>query len=130
MTPEELLKPRYLVVASYPHMEQDQIGVGDIISPYGMGFMFPKSVEAMYEAHPHLFRRLEWHEYREEKDMPEYVKGRDGVYKANFDHDSTSTYWMFLNERGIHPFNPSDFQPATLEEYTQYINQSTKGEVR
>lgn len=60
MTKEELMQDRYKVIAPYPHMEVDQHGVGDIISPYGMGFIFPEKVKEQYDSFPHLFKKLEW----------------------------------------------------------------------
>ncbi len=65
MTPEELLIPRYKVIADYPGNE---IKVGKVFEP---NTDWPESYLKKY---PHLFRKLEWWEERELGDMPGYVK--------------------------------------------------------
>lgn len=86
---EDLLKPRYLVVAGWP--ENNSWRVGDILEfkkcKYGyyhehwkdsqLSIWYedykpqPKNSFATY---PHLFRKLSWWEKREESEMPKYVK--------------------------------------------------------
>lgn len=69
MTPEQLLQPRYLVIADYPG---SVFKVGQILESD------PGRITAIgyyqVDKYPHLFRRLEWWKYRDEKDMPKYIK--------------------------------------------------------
>lgn len=123
MNTEELLKPRYKVIADYPN------------SPYTVGdvYKFKKKLRnSFYEKengfspanlyapdqYPHLFRKLEWWEERNETDLPQYVKhGQNGkprkvvrIYRENiieFEGGRTRR----LNEK---------YLPSTLEEYTNY----------
>jgi len=85
MRAEELLKPRFEVIADYPYNPHD---IGAIIEArknnssihqttiaytdeFGekvnqMNLCMPKS----FEKYPHLFRKLNWWEYRKIEDMP------------------------------------------------------------
>ena len=76
MTPEELLKPRYKVIAidttesfqvgeilNHPSEWHDFIWVG----PSGKIIFYP-------EKYPHLFKKLEWWEELKPEDLPQYVQ--------------------------------------------------------
>lgn len=104
MTTEELLSPRYKVIADYPHMALDEHGIGDIISPYVMKFLLPDKVNEMYSSFPHLFQKLEWWEERTEGELPKFFRNRNGVHQAT----------KPLKEYAQHN---SVFLPATLEEF-------------
>lgn len=125
LTPEELLIPRYKVIADFPLNSHP---MGEIIvdppddyyyAGYPMNKSFPLS------SMPHIFKKLEWWEDREEKDMPQYVKTTVGiknaltVAKAKFDHNDSSLYFMYLDDEAI-PYNPSVWVPATEDEYNEY----------
>lgn len=83
MTPEELLNPRYEVVALYPYSPFE---VKDILHVDGGGELFgkatgyvPSKVKVMEEEAkelPHLFRKLAWHERRKLDDIKQvqYLK--------------------------------------------------------
>jgi len=86
MTKEELLIPRYLCESpTDSHYPYSPFKVGDIltlnqISGNGSNCCTINGVvysEAALNKYPHLFRRLEWWEFRDEKDMPEYVRYGD-----------------------------------------------------
>lgn len=64
MTKEEtLLIPRYRVVADYP-------GNTELI-----GYIFSsENNHSYYDRYPAIFQRLNWWEFREESEMPEFVK--------------------------------------------------------
>lgn len=107
MTPEQLLQPRYEVTASYPNTD---FYVGDIIEEGFNGFCkkvrSPKGGSAfynmvMFEKHPNIFRKLEWWEKRDIKDMPEYVK--------------TNKEWSKLSIQKVNGFYGSDKEFITLE---------------
>lgn len=129
MTVEDLLKPRYKVIADFP---MSICKVGEILEPQGKYFPV---IEGGYwnieiYKYPHLFKKLEWWEEREESDMPEYVKviaevpywriRKDTIhplrriynYKGNWvvdlkNKENTSFKWIKI----------SFVQPATKEEF-------------
>lgn len=88
MSTEELLKPRYKVIATWPGMHAEPFHLGQIISlqPYEdedyKGFIhipikhIPGSFmrEGFFSGYPHLFKKMEWFEERTIEEMPEYVK--------------------------------------------------------
>lgn len=71
MTTEELLIPRYEIIADYPNNSFGK--VGDIITPQSF-----ESEDDFYDweldKYPHLFRSLHWAEKREIEELPEYGK--------------------------------------------------------
>lgn len=111
MTTEELLKPRYKVIADYPFNKIAP--VGEIIS----GDKLP-----MWDVRefPHLFKKLEWWEERKESEMPEYVKRGDRVYKVADANEIFS--WGFIIDFPMteHHVSYSYCLPATKEEYDLY----------
>lgn len=125
MNISELLKPRYKVE------NPDTSGrwaVGDI-------YTFTREVAQTYDywvnqkgqsvsfnffsAFPHLFRKLNWYEDREESQMPEYVKWDDHSYMYPQQRVSKISAAPFSSDG----FTASNILPATLEEYNQYISQ-------
>jgi len=84
MTTEELLIPRYEVIADYPNNTFGKIG--DIITPQSF-----ESEDDFYDwelgKYPHLFRSLHWAEKRELNELPKYVKmnrrGTFFIYKVD-----------------------------------------------
>jgi hypothetical protein len=68
---EDLLRPRYKVIADYPNstlsvdeiIEQIEVEEGQFL--FNMGFS---------HNYPHLFKKLEWWEERKESEMLKYVK--------------------------------------------------------
>lgn len=64
MTAKELLIPRYKVIADYPN--NDVNPVGNIINCTQL----PND----FDEYPHLFKKLEWWQERDLKDMPTHIK--------------------------------------------------------
>lgn len=80
MTPEELLRPRYKVIADYPGNAWE---VGLVIpSEYHAIKIITDNMIAFYDKYPHLFRKLEWWEERNIEDMPGYVKDEAKMLKV------------------------------------------------
>ena len=79
---QELLKPRYLV--STPWYPSNNYQSGDIVTPDKFTGWHPK-----YS--PVIFRRLEWWEDRDVKDMPEYVSYVSLTLKDKYGDDETKT---------------------------------------
>lgn len=142
MTNEELLKPRYKVIAHYPcnPYKIGHVFTFDKMHPYsGLSVEFSGNVVApeYFKNYPHLFQKLEWWEEREEKDMPEYLKFSEekedvaiweveswnknvaGVFypksKDENGNDFLSIEWYFYKQTS---------KPATKEEYISYINKN------
>lgn len=87
MTTEELLKPRFEVIAEYPYSEYP---IGLILIQELTNCFRYKSENKRYtmvlkdiEKYPHLFRKLNWWEKRTEEEMPKKVKSIEfgGVYE-------------------------------------------------
>lgn len=108
MTPEELMKPRYKVIADYPDtvfkvghiIEQVEVDEGQNL--YNMDFFLK---------YPAIFKKLEWYE-REPKDLEGIQFGKilsDGYV---FELIGAAKYIQF-----------DRFIPITKEEYEQF-NQS------
>lgn len=123
LTIEELLKPRYKVIADFPQWSTFKHKKGDILELRGIHFVghgTSKSInEKEIDLYPEVIKRLEWWGGREEKDMPEYVKYLD-----------TSTFFPTLHvcEGKYAPINSIGYTtealyPATKEEFEEYINQ-------
>ena len=121
MTPEQLLQPRYLVIADYPSSNNE---VGDTID-------YPtKEMCAFFDKYPHLFRRLEWWEHRKPEDMSRYVKFQEKVYKVIryrkpniiriIDDNWKTEIWQEIGE----PY----WLPATAEEYEQFTHPAPLGD--
>lgn len=126
MTPDELLKPRYEVIADYP---KNPWRIGDILYPFDKKLSIAAGLPEI-ERYPHLFKPLQWWERREEKDMPQYVKhtlnGRTTYHKIErWDMEIMVGYLDSGNRHvcSILSWKPEyTYQPATESEYDNYIN--------
>ena len=129
MTPEELMKPRYKVIAidttetfqvgeilNHPEEWHDYLWVG----PSGKIIFYP-------EKYPHLFKKLEWWEERKPEEMPEYVKGYDRVYKMiNWTHNTCGEYFDEVEQAPNRVmFEMKKLEPATADEYEAYLQTLT-----
>lgn len=133
MTPKELLKDRYKVIAKYLFSPYE---IGDVIEPDDCGGVFlanvdytqmgeERKVAYFYDIndcalYPALFRKLRWDEDRDIKDMPEFVynKVRERFYKVlNPVHDGREFHNDFEVEMRFFLSRISDYIPATKEEF-------------
>jgi hypothetical protein len=122
MTPEELVKPRYRVVADYPG---SPFSWGEVHEP---DFMFTedydlKTVEDI-DKYPHLFKPMQWYEERIAEEFPLFLKTKAGnsvrkVYRVDpftetvvFDGGATRKLKFWL--------------PATREEYEQFLREGER----
>lgn len=67
LTAAELLKPRYEVIADFPHSAHK---VGDILTGFKVTEEF---FNAYMEKFPHIFKKLNWWEHRKVEEMPKKV---------------------------------------------------------
>jgi hypothetical protein len=146
MSNEDLMKPRYKVIADYPgnimpvgSIFWDDIESVEIITPTGS-----RSVQGSYpyrdkHKYPHLFKPLQWWEERKPEEMPEYVKITErpmltkefveiGAVVKILKHFSTSDNQF--NSRGCQVFGDdymsySKCVPATEAEYNAYLKTLT-----
>jgi hypothetical protein len=106
MIVEELLTPRFKVIAGYP---DSKTAVGEIFTlkfrpnngnVYGIEILGTAGIwdQAYFERYPHLFKKLEWWEERELEQMPLHVKDAfipsaseyHKVYKVVFDFETNT----------------------------------------
>jgi hypothetical protein len=120
MSKEELLKPRYKVIADYPGNPHK---VNEILE---VDSMFEDDNKT-FPQYPHLFCKLEWWEERKSEDMPEYMKDADNeivkVLKWSEHQMELSNGEMWMIVPNIMCF----YEPATKEEYEnqKQLNNST-----
>lgn len=130
MSTEELLMPRYKVIADYPG---NKFIIGDILT-------FVREVAQSYDLwvnqnglqitynhfgkYPHIFQPLPWWSDREPQDLPEYLEWPDtGVvckpskYLGNF---------FYLSDDDSFGYSLANVNIATRAEYEQY-NQQKEG---
>ena len=83
MTKEELLKPRWKVIADFPDSDYK---VGDIEdrnwTKYVNGEDDTDGIVWQISDFPHLFKQLEWWEERTISQLPDYVKYNNRIYKV------------------------------------------------
>ena len=124
MTVEQLMQPRYKVIADYPNSIYK---IGEIVQQFGKDFFNT----AFFEKYPQLFSKLEWWQDRKPEDMPRYIKDKNGIKVYEVYKHFTCTYpphrdgeWFddpncFLINPG-YAQNYSFYLPATQTDYEQY----------
>lgn len=115
LTPQELLKPRWLVINTYPG---SNLPVGHIIERnFSMGLLQKQTLDK----YANIFKKLEWYQERKKEDLPLYVRCIEGCSVPT----SGSSYKLF-HEGSLYknefPCPLSIMEPATEEEYLNYIN--------
>lgn len=122
----DLMIKRFMVVADYPDSKMD---VGDILTfeegkfrKYIIGYGYVAFAERYLKKFPHLFRELNWWEFRDEKDMPEFVKQfNTGIVEKVKGYGGCMSIVEFYDDTEGHI---SFWFPATLQEYNEYILKS------
>jgi hypothetical protein len=78
LTVEELMKPRFEVIADYPNNPYE---INDVLTKIDGIQIYSNGRRGMsitdLESFPNLFREMEWWEIRPEQDMPKYIKWVD-----------------------------------------------------
>lgn len=94
LSKQELLIPRYKVIADYPGSHEK---VGTIITlglpneHDGWDMVYLSENEHRLPKYPHIYKWLEWWEEREASDMPEYISYVSLTLKERFGDDETKT---------------------------------------
>lgn len=128
LSKEELMKPRYKVVADYPG---NGFKVGDILPDCWDGKEFPEAIidHSLDEVpkYPHLFKPLAWWEGRLPEDMPEYIKDEDGQIFKVAEYSNGDYIRLYKNfgdyERPIGGHSLYELTPATIEDFNQFHKQ-------
>lgn len=124
MTVDDLLKPRYKVIARVPVLE---FQVGEIFIGDCLGF---NSIKYYYDRYPAIFKRLEWWEDREKyfwsegnPSSPLFVSNISKTFYGSawgIDLTDGSFVLEVLGEKTS--ANLCNYLPATQTEYDSYIN--------
>ena len=138
LTTEQLLQPRYRVLALYPFSPYK---VGEIIDPYEGRFpvlnipghdllgriVFTQHGLPITEAdkYPHLFQRCHWSEGRTKEEFPEYLRyDESGIADKVLSVKCNDAGFVVEIETEAEPgyYYRADIydRPATKEEYEQY----------
>lgn len=134
MSNDELLKPRYKVIADFPQWSAFKHNKGDILFLKGIHFVGSGTSKSINEKeivlYPHLFKKLEWWEERELSDMPDYVKliFNDKIsfvhkvhkWKSERNSDGQPLYHYYNLVDAMSTGCVVDLEPATKEEYDAY----------
>lgn len=132
LTKEQLMAPRYKVIALWPFTCNYKIGYIIHESENLEGATFFKTEVHKY---PHLFKPLQWWEERLPEEMPEYVKvdpvkrddfigrTRDNIFKV---YRWNGAYSVISNTNQYESLDNRDFDfiPATEQEYLTFKQQS------
>lgn len=149
LTVEQLLSPRYKVIADYPGCPYDigailhVDGDGELFSPtLGYSWKLVRIMQISANKFPHLIKPLQWWGYRQPEEMPMYLKrdlenyggileGEPEIYvvkehfklhgRPGFDYCKDS----FISVNGqASDYGYRAFLPATESDYIAYINQN------
>jgi hypothetical protein len=138
MTNEELMTPRFRVIADYPN---SLFKIGEILT--GNQRLFCDKNSERYSDFPNIFQPLEWWEERSLEDLPKYLRFKDNVrtgylkindeeepfvhkvkvhfrYSTNEDY-RYSSFKRFVSEWKEQEYNYNQFLPSTEEYYLEYI---------
>lgn len=145
-TPEELLKPRYKLIADYPGCGYE---VGTILEVAEDGELYSRiagyqlSVVKIMESEvikfSHLIHKLEWWEDREERELPKYIRIIKDVMPTNRKLDSFGETILagtvILVKRwdvNVPYINSKEFvvacytEPVTKDDYDHYLETLNK----
>jgi hypothetical protein len=119
MSIEELMKPRYKVVADYPNAFAI---VGSVWHEDERAHYVMHHEELDVEKYPHLFKKLQWWEERDIEDLPQYIKWTNS--EGHFVRHTPE--WKYIKEDLYMMLDGKDYAkvhkddlPATIEEYNQ-----------
>jgi len=128
MTTEELMNPRYKVIADYPN---SPFNIGEILLLKSKNCYESNLDKQIYtdrypEKYPHLFKPLAWPEERKPEDMPEYLKPIEEfnqwpglILKVASVYPNAKSF-RCENIFQLAALSFSDYVPATLSDYLTY----------
>lgn len=119
MNIEKLLTPRWKVIADFPF---SPFKINDIVFD-GVFGQLRISTSGYFKIadYPAIFKKLEWWEEREEKDLPKYVKSENNVVKVveyiELFNEFIYVRFKFKGVNEIFGKSIHCLMPATKEEY-------------
>lgn len=126
-TVEELMRPRYKVIADYPGQ---RFQIGDVIETYETTMCYaignsPHSEPEWSEKvslidYPAIFMKLEWWEDRQKEDMPQFVKSKFACWVNDTIYEEGQIVKIISINRLAND-DLSFFLPSTEQEYNDYI---------
>jgi len=123
MTTEELLKPRYKVIAKYP---ESRFEVEEILTQWiGSNFAGknPYAILSNPQEYPKVFKELHWWEDREIEDLPKYLKIDNSIRKVikwDLIYDKVIVTNLISQEERRNYIGI--YTPLSEEEYLQFTN--------
>ncbi len=140
MTNEELLIPRYKVIAEHPssRLKLGQVFHLDQINPEGKWHQYTEAEpvhleEDSHVKYPAIFKRLEWWEERNIEDMPKYLKVFDSIVVRIIRYNISQAAFPYAVAKKLNNksnvnllFGIDNLMPATEQEYKNYINADNK----
>ena len=120
MTIEELLKPRWKIIADFPGSHRTGLNIGDVVQSNNIDapeVHFLADYYVNLNNYPAIFKKLEWWEERKEEDMPKFLrfKKNNEIFKFFITLHNIQTIYHERYPNQL--FHLSDFEPATEEEY-------------
>jgi len=108
-----------------PNYPNSPVNTGDILELTIHGYVFIACygvtvTRDTVSKYPHLFRPMPWWEGRQPEDMPEYVRIKNKVLRVV---KYNLTFGEFLPEKSKYMKRLEYTQPATEQEYLDYIKQ-------
>ncbi len=128
-TIEDLLKPRYKVIGKWPDMVDVFDNIIELPSEKHIYADLNKThcAEDYFDAYPDCYKKLEWHDERELKDMPQFLKVVSGHFETEYGKvGKVKSY----NKKNVHIvfgdkgecYRPiKDTVPVTETDYNEYI---------
>lgn len=122
----DLLIPRYKVIADYPGSKSDCLNIGDIITDDGKKAAINQNGVPVFpmewHKYPHLFQPMSWYAERKVEEMPLYLKKGNKVIQVSYEYfDNQLMVRNVINENLMPLGAIGDLVPATKDEYEQYI---------
>jgi hypothetical protein len=131
MKENELLKPRFEVIADYPNNQFGKIGtiLDRNWAEYPNDNENEKPIWRISDF-PNLFRKLQWWEKRTREELPTFIKSATKVVKPKWEFIEWAgkEYWQANKDNGLpitFYFDLDLFEPATEAEYNEFINLKT-----
>lgn len=121
MTPEQLMIPRYKVIADYP---RSRYIIGEIVQ-YGQ---IGRETQIKYDDYPAIFKPLQWWEERKVEEMPPFIRFKQDNAIFKIEQWDINFLFGFIDAEkrrgcGLTTFKPEyGYEPATESEYLTYIN--------
>jgi hypothetical protein len=117
MTTEDLLKPRYKVIADWPFQNY---AIDEILQGDEAALISTKYDKSNLYDYPALFRKLNWWEERDVKDLPKFVNINGAIYEARWAHSAQKGFHI-LSPFCWNTYEDSKKLPATEQEYKEFI---------